>query len=332
MKAISIRQPWADLILQGRKTLELRTWKVNHRGILAIHASQTVEREACLAFGMDPDHVAAGALIGTVELTGVVELSAADYEARKGEHLAAGWFGYKQPLYGWEVADPRPFTEPEPMRGHMQLFNVSGVPTPAEAAPSAPLSATAAPETSKERQPAKADVPPESFEPTSHHLADTMPFQLRVTAGGRQPGSYSLALYQRPVSTNGTTAMNYVPAKSGMRRVAELSGDLLRAVADHVLEALRRSGYRATDLHANRREPFHLGEEAGVRLGLLFLAVKPVTKSSRIEAISQGLRKMTSEEAYYWYSKCMAAPDATLNGERAHERAQKALRVLLADE
>ena len=332
MKAISIRQPWADLILQGRKTLELRTWKVSHRGILAIHASQTVEREACQAFGMDPDCVTAGALIGTVELTNIVELSEADYEVRKGEHLAANWFGYKSPLYGWEVMNPRPFAEPVPMRGHMQLFNVSDVQTPAEVAPVSPLSATAAPVTSMERRPAKADVPPESFELTSHHSSDATPFQLRVTAGGRQPGSYSLTLYQRPVSTNGTTAMNYLPAELGLRRVAELSGDSLRAVADHVLEALRRSGYRATDLHANRREPFHLGEEAGVRLGLLFLAVKPVTKSSRVEAISQGLRKMTSEEAYYWYSKCMTAPDATPNGERAHERAQKALRVLLADE
>jgi hypothetical protein len=88
MKAISIRQPWADLILQGRKTLELRSWKVSYRGTLAIHASQTVEREECQAFGMDPDGVTAGALIGTVELTGIVELSAADYEARKDEHLA----------------------------------------------------------------------------------------------------------------------------------------------------------------------------------------------------------------------------------------------------
>jgi len=33
---------------------------------------------------------------------------------------------------------------------------------------------------------------------------------------------------------------------------------------------------------------------------------------------------MTSEEAYYWYAKCTGGPGA--------ERAQQALRVLLADE
>ena len=34
MKALSIRQPWAELIMQGRKTLELRTWRTNYRGAL----------------------------------------------------------------------------------------------------------------------------------------------------------------------------------------------------------------------------------------------------------------------------------------------------------
>jgi hypothetical protein len=38
----------------------------------------------------------------------------------------------------------------------------------------------------------------------------------------------------------------------------------------------------------------------------------------------EDIRAMTSEEAYYWYAKCTGGPAA--------ERAQKALRVLLADE
>ena len=36
MKAISIQQPWSSLIISGRKTIELRTWKLNHRGPLVI--------------------------------------------------------------------------------------------------------------------------------------------------------------------------------------------------------------------------------------------------------------------------------------------------------
>ena len=121
MKTLSIRQPWADLIIQGRKTLELRTWTVKYRGPLAIHASQTVEREACLAHGLDPDQVTTGAVIGVVELAAIDELDAASYAARQAEHLAdSPWEG--GPLYGWRLANPRPLAEPMPLRGRMGLF------------------------------------------------------------------------------------------------------------------------------------------------------------------------------------------------------------------
>ena len=39
MKALSLRQPWASLIADGRKTIETRTWRTHYRGPLAIHAS-----------------------------------------------------------------------------------------------------------------------------------------------------------------------------------------------------------------------------------------------------------------------------------------------------
>jgi ASCH domain-containing protein len=32
--ALSVRQPWAELILTGRKKIELRTWTTDHRGPL----------------------------------------------------------------------------------------------------------------------------------------------------------------------------------------------------------------------------------------------------------------------------------------------------------
>ena len=62
----------------------------------------------------------------------------------------------------------------------------------------------------------------------------------------------------------------------------------------------------------------------GVRLGLLFLAVKPLRKVDRMSSISSQIHGMTEEEAYYWFSKSTAASTA--------RRAQRAMRVLLAEE
>ena len=147
---------------------------------------------------------------------------------------------------------------------------------------------------------------------------------LPVPAAGPGEPAYRLALYQRSVEPPPDQKGLYEPEPPATRKVAELGGSTLRAVADHVMEALRANGYKPTELGAGRREPFALAEETGVRLGLLFLAIRPITKVERIEVIAQGIRAMTSEEAYYWYSKCTGGPAA--------ERAQKALRVLLAEE
>jgi hypothetical protein len=89
---------------------------------------------------------------------------------------------------------------------------------------------------------------------------------------------------------------------------------------------LQSSGYKATDLSraAGAETPFYLDELTGLRLALILMAVKPLTRHNRIEAIGLGVQAMSAEEAYYWFSKCSAGPGAS--------QAQKALRVLLSIE
>ena len=44
MKTISIRQPWASLIVAGVKDIENRSWQTKYRGKLLIHASQKFDK------------------------------------------------------------------------------------------------------------------------------------------------------------------------------------------------------------------------------------------------------------------------------------------------
>ncbi|WP_157251095.1 ASCH domain-containing protein [Nonomuraea typhae] len=44
MKALSIKQPWAFLIASGHKDIENRSKGTSHRGVIAIHASLTLNR------------------------------------------------------------------------------------------------------------------------------------------------------------------------------------------------------------------------------------------------------------------------------------------------
>lgn len=45
MLTLSIRQPWAWLIVNGHKTIENRTWHTRYRGPILIHAGKGMTRD-----------------------------------------------------------------------------------------------------------------------------------------------------------------------------------------------------------------------------------------------------------------------------------------------
>ncbi|MFO8231819.1 MAG: ASCH domain-containing protein, partial [Longimonas sp.] len=45
MKTLSIRQPWASMIVLGLKPVENRSWKSNFRGRIKIHAGKKFDQE-----------------------------------------------------------------------------------------------------------------------------------------------------------------------------------------------------------------------------------------------------------------------------------------------
>lgn len=160
-----------------------------------------------------------------------------------------------------------------------------------------------------------------AFERETERRRNEQPaFELRIMLEPRLlpngPG-YRLALWQRDNRPNGG-------AKNGARHLVTVGGAALQVVLDQVLDTLRREGYRPTVLRIGCDEPIELSEEAGVRLGLLFLAVKPLARVARMEAIASGIRAMPGEEAYYWFSK--------VSHQQGRGNALRALRVLLAAE
>lgn len=46
IKVISLKQPWAQLMVMGAKRIETRSFQTKYRGELYIHASQTIDRHA----------------------------------------------------------------------------------------------------------------------------------------------------------------------------------------------------------------------------------------------------------------------------------------------
>lgn len=46
MKVLTLKQPWATLIIEGYKKYEFRTWKTNYRGEVYIHAGKGIDKDA----------------------------------------------------------------------------------------------------------------------------------------------------------------------------------------------------------------------------------------------------------------------------------------------
>ena len=50
MKVLTIKQPWASLIVNGHKKYEFRSWKTKYRGKILIHAGKSLEKDMLKRF------------------------------------------------------------------------------------------------------------------------------------------------------------------------------------------------------------------------------------------------------------------------------------------
>ena len=134
--ALSIRQPWASLILLAGKDIENRTWHTNVRGQILIHASTGMTRreyinamefaknraEARLISGdlFTFENLPRGGIIGSVNLVDCIS------------GRACGSLGHSQWFegpFGFKLCNPRSFLAEDfvPFKGQLGFFDVPGV-------------------------------------------------------------------------------------------------------------------------------------------------------------------------------------------------------------
>jgi hypothetical protein len=134
MKALSIQQPWASLVVHGFKRFETRTWPTLFRGRLAIHAAgrfRKSQREhcwqdpyrSCLAeAGIDRlRDLPLGCIVGAVTVADCVPASdlADTIDVRERQ------FGnFDADRHAWVLTDPMALAEPIPWTGQLGLFDL----------------------------------------------------------------------------------------------------------------------------------------------------------------------------------------------------------------
>lgn len=124
MKAISIRQPWANAVIHGSKNIENRSWTTSLRGPVAIHAGATLHKQSAedyIRFVHErrlPEDaqmtisemrmLPLGVVIGVVNVVDCVTRS------------DSPWF---EGPHGFVLSRPVP-VEPIPCRGALQFFDL----------------------------------------------------------------------------------------------------------------------------------------------------------------------------------------------------------------
>lgn len=105
MRALSIKQPWADLILYQGKDIENRSWRLPPHMVgqrIYVHAGKRADPDC------SPPPERLGAILGEVTIVGCVT-----------SHHSEWFVG----PYGFVLADPKPYQEPIPCKGALGFFN-----------------------------------------------------------------------------------------------------------------------------------------------------------------------------------------------------------------
>ena len=118
MKALSIRQPWAWLIVNGYKDVENRTWSTNFHGRVYVHAGKKIDygdfpgqRDYIRESGISlPEDLPLGAIVGEVTITDCVDMS------------SSPWFSGP---FGFVLSEPTAYEILVPYRGQLGFFEVT---------------------------------------------------------------------------------------------------------------------------------------------------------------------------------------------------------------
>lgn len=124
MKALTICQPYAHLIMSGQKRVENRAWPTKYRGQFAIHAGKS--RQWMRGYPESPD-MPFGALVGVVDLVDCVDYYKYMEAFGSGYEVNPSWLDADEHAIGpycFILDNVRPFNVPVPWIGKQGFFNV----------------------------------------------------------------------------------------------------------------------------------------------------------------------------------------------------------------
>lgn len=122
MKCLSISQPFADLVISKKKTIEIRNWNTKYRGEFFIHSPQKINLKECKRLKIRKKFVT-GAIIGKAEIVNVkIYQSNTEFKDDYTKHLAMKNVSTRK--YGFLLKNAKMFRIPIPYKGQLGFFDI----------------------------------------------------------------------------------------------------------------------------------------------------------------------------------------------------------------
>ncbi len=131
MKAISLLQPWASLVVMGVKKIETRNWGTKYRGDILVHASQGkagsifADEHHFKKYIPDFKKLPFGAIVGQATITDVIRIEMLEMSDELIDRLTMeekAFGDYSEGRYAWILEDHKQFYKPIPARGTLSIW------------------------------------------------------------------------------------------------------------------------------------------------------------------------------------------------------------------
>ena len=123
MKALTIKEPWASLIIEEYKKYEIRSWKTKYRGKILIHAGLSIEKDMMERFKDYNIDINPGYIIGEATITDCILVDEEFYcELRSIDPVVYGRSNHTE-TYAWKLENVVKYDNPIPCKGKLGLWN-----------------------------------------------------------------------------------------------------------------------------------------------------------------------------------------------------------------
>ena len=122
MKVLTIKNPWAALIIEGYKKYEFRSWKTKYRGKILIHTSINPDKKAIDKFDNLNLNYQNGYIIGEAEIIDCIEVTKEFEEKLVRVNKQVYEMTIGRGGYAWKLENVVKYDKPIPIKGRLGLW------------------------------------------------------------------------------------------------------------------------------------------------------------------------------------------------------------------